>query len=71
MSNHTARECHTHGCRYITRSATGHCPDHRPPLAVSVGPGGKTVNIGPVCVPAAAALDLANRIVDALEGVDG
>ena len=60
------RECLTPGCGRGHRSVTGHCSSHRNPVPVAVSTDGR-VHIGAETITPAAAIDLANRIVDALE----
>jgi hypothetical protein len=64
--SHSAR-CRREGCTRRTRSSTGRCEEHRKPIPVSVTAEG-WVNIGQgLTLSPATALDLVNRVVDALE----
>ncbi|RZL77429.1 MAG: hypothetical protein EOP32_24980 [Rhodococcus sp. (in: high G+C Gram-positive bacteria)] len=59
-------ECAGAGCNAVTRSAVGLCPEHKPPT--TVGRWGNGVSILGHQLTEAQAYELANRIVDVLEG---
>ncbi len=61
--------CREQGCGAHHRSGTGLCRKHRPPLPVVVNH--EMIQIGGrFVVDRAGALDLANRLVDAAEGMN-
>ncbi|WP_137875250.1 hypothetical protein [Rhodococcus sp. Q] len=62
-----AAQCRRDGCARRTRSSTGRCEEHRRKIPVSITAEG-WVNIGQgLTLSSSVALDLANRIVDAIE----
>ncbi|MFI7165327.1 hypothetical protein ACIBM3_22980 [Rhodococcus erythropolis] len=66
VSRHS--KCSEVGCHARHRSNTGLCIEHRPPVTVVANR--DTIQVGGMFVlDPAAAVDLANRLVDAAEGM--